>query len=277
MKSFLNRALMKVGVLATAGMALSGCVYDVGLGYASDGYYDDYSCDPYGGYDSYYNCDYGSGFYNIGFGGGWYDSYWYPGYGYHLFDNAGHRHIMRAHHRRYWGERRHAWYREHRGRHRDGERGVGRGRGYTGNATPGVIGWPERNGGRVRNGDEDRRGRGERRRGRNDQWRGGDGNGANAVPVPNPDVLQGRGRERGGGQDRRGWRGSDNVNAVPQPDQPNVGGRDGVGGRVRPPSPPVVSDQPVAPRVAPAPRADRQRSTPAQQQNRDRGERVQER
>jgi hypothetical protein len=76
-------ALLKLSLLTVASLGLSGCVYDVGLGYASDGYYDDaYECDPYGGYDSYYQCDYGHGFYNIGYGGGWYDSYWYPGYGF---------------------------------------------------------------------------------------------------------------------------------------------------------------------------------------------------
>jgi len=43
--SFLTAALPVV-----AGGGLSGCVYDVGLGYASDGYYDDeYGCDPQGG------------------------------------------------------------------------------------------------------------------------------------------------------------------------------------------------------------------------------------
>ena len=116
-------ALLKLSLLTVASLGLSGCVYDVGLGYASDGYYDDaYECDPYGGYDSYYQCDYGHGFYNIGYGGGWYDSYWYPGYGFYLFDNVGRRYPMRDHHRRYWGEKRHNWYRENRGRRHDGGR-----------------------------------------------------------------------------------------------------------------------------------------------------------
>ena len=52
-----GKMMLKISALAAAGMGLSGCVYDVGLGYASDGYYDDgYDCDPYGGYDSYYSC-----------------------------------------------------------------------------------------------------------------------------------------------------------------------------------------------------------------------------
>lgn len=220
MKTFGTQAWLKVAALATAGMALSGCVYDVGLGYASDGYYSDYDCDPYGGYDSYYDCDYGYGFSNIGYGGGWYDSFWYPGYGFYLFDSYGRRHPMRDHHRRYWGERRHGWYRENRARHGDGGRYHGRGRGYNDNGTPDAVGWPENNGGRVRDGDTNRRGRGEGRRGRNDQWRGGDGTGANAVPVPNPEVVQGRDRDRRGSEGRRGegrrsGRGNDGANSVP--------------------------------------------------------------
>ena len=118
MTIFGRKAFLKIAALATAGIAVSGCTYDMGLGYASDGYYDDaYDCDPYGGYDSYYQCDYGHGFYNIGYGGGWYDNYWYPGYGFYLFDNYGGRYPMRDNHRRYWGEQRHNWYRENRGRH----------------------------------------------------------------------------------------------------------------------------------------------------------------
>ena len=67
------------------------------MGYASDGFYNDgYACDPYGGYDAYYDCDYGQGFANIGFGGGWYDSYFYPGYGFFLFDHVGRRYPMRT-------------------------------------------------------------------------------------------------------------------------------------------------------------------------------------
>ena len=198
----MKQAFLKIAALATAGIALSGCTYDMGLGYASDGYgsgYDD--CDPYSPFDSYYDCDNGYGFSNIGYGGGWYDNYWYPGYGYFLFDNYGRRYNMRDNHRRYWGEQRHSWYRENRGRNRDGGRYEGRGRGYTDNATPGTIGWPERNGGRVR--EDNQRGRGEGRRGRNDQWRGGNGNGADAVPVPNPEVVQRRGRGNNEGHGRR--------------------------------------------------------------------------
>jgi hypothetical protein len=285
MTNFTKQALLRFAALAAAGTALSGCVYDVGLGYASDGYYDDYYCDPYGGYDSYYDCDYRSGFYNIGYGGGWYDSFWYPGHGYYLFDNYGRRHPMRDHHRRYWGEKRHHWYRENRGRHRDGNH-RGRGRGYTDSATPGAIGWPERNGGRVRDGDDYRRGRGEGRRSRNDQWRGGDGRGADAVPTPNPEAVErpGRGRDRGDGYGRPNRRGSDGQRAVrvPRDAQPDMGQRRGRGdGRsFRQPPPPQAAPSPSAqsdvpaPRAAPPPRPERPARVP--RQGRNDGERVRE-
>ena len=273
---------LKIAVLATAGIAASGCTYDMGLGYASDGYYDDgyyndgYNCDPYGGYDSYYQCDYGNGFYNIGFGGGWYDNFWYPGHGFYLFDNVGRRYQMRDNHRRYWGEKRHNWYRENRGRGRDGGRYEGRGRNYSGNPTSGTIGWPERNGGRVRDGDDRRArgdGQGQNRRGRNDHWRGGDGNGAAAVPVPNPEAVQrpGRGRERGDGYGRPNRRGNDGANAVPvqEQGQPGVrqGGRgermrsggDGRGYRQTPAQPVAVQDAAPAARPAPQPQVERVR------------------
>ena len=279
----MKKILLKIAALAAAGIGVSGCTYDMGLGYASDGYYgdgyynDDYNCDPYGGYDRYYNCDYGNGFYNIGFGGGWYDNYWYPGHGFFLFDNFGRRHSMRDNHRRYWGEKRHSWYRENRGRDRDGGRYQGRGRNYSGNATPGTIGWPERNGGRVRDADEQRRGRGkgrgQERRGRNDQWRGGDGNGAAAVPVPNPEVVQrpGRGRERGEGYGRPGRRGNDGANAVPVQEQGQPGARrggrgermrgDGEGPGYRQPPAQPSNGQDAAPAARPAAEPQVQRAT----------------
>jgi hypothetical protein len=286
MKNFAAKAFLKFAALGAAGLSLSGCVYDMGLGYASDGYYDDaYDCDPYGGYDSYYQCDYGHGFYNIGYGGGWYDNYWYPGYGFYLFDRYGSRYPMRDNHRRYWGEQRHNWYRENRGRDQSHGRYQGRNRNYSDNAMPGTIGWPERNGGRMREGEGDRRGDGEGRRSRNDQWRGGNGNGANAVPVPNPEVVQGRGRDRGEGYGRRrggdgqgrpAWRGNEGANALPvapQPDQP-IGrpsgrgyGPRGEGRNYRQPAPQPSSGQADVPayRPAPQPRSENpRRETPRQ-------------
>lgn len=258
--------LLKISLLAAASFGLSGCVYDVGLGYASDGYYEDsYACDPYGGYDSYYQCDYGNGFYNIGYGGGWYDSYWYPGYGFYLFDNGGRRYPMRDHHRRYWGEKRHAWYRENRGRHHDGGRYKGRGRGYTGNATPGAVGWPEQHGGRVRDDDDYRRGRGEGRKARNRQWSGGEGTGVNAIPVPNPEVVQrpGRGRDRGDG-----FR-----NGVPRGER---AGRAYGGTPNRAVPQPAPQAAPPTPRAAPSPQRDQPQRPPAPRPNRTAGENIRE-
>ena len=153
-----GQSFLKAALLVAAGAGLSGCVYDVGLGFASDGYYDDaYGCDPYGGYDAYYNCDYGQAFSNIGFGGGWYDNYYYPGHGIFLFDTFGRRYPMREQYRRYWGERRHNWYREHRGRDWERSRYEGRDRGYKDNARSERQGSPDRQGGRMRDRDDDRR------------------------------------------------------------------------------------------------------------------------
>lgn len=225
-----GQSFLKAALLVAAGAGLSGCVYDVGLGFASDGYYDDaYGCDPYGGYDAYYNCDYSQAFSNIGFGGGWYDNYYYPGYGIFLFDTVGRRYPMREQYRRYWGERRHNWYREHRGRNGDGGRHQRRNRGYTDGAMPRAIAWPERHGGRVRDPDDAQRprdGRQEGRRGRNVQWGGLDGRGVDAARNPNPRVVQPRGEDRGrvdglGRRDRRDDSAPDANQAYPMSQAPS--------------------------------------------------------
>ena len=235
-----SKLVLRIAALATVGIAVSGCTYDVGLGYASDGYgygggsgY--YDCDPYSPFDNYYDCDNGYGFSNIGYGGGWYDNYWYPGYGFFLFDNYGQRYNMRNYQRRYWSERRHSWYRENLGRNRDGARYESRG--YTDNATPGTVGRLERNGGRVRDGADDRRGRGGGPLQRNDEWRGG--NGADAVSVPNPEVIQGRGRDEGYGRRQRG---------------DGQGARDGEGRGYRQPPPQQSTAEPSGQSEAPVAR-----------------------
>src|SRR3546814_10900384 len=69
-----------------------------GGGYACSADYYDY--DPYAyadgyGYDCYDSSDDGSGFASIGFGGGWYDDYYYPGYGMWMYDNYRNRHPLR--------------------------------------------------------------------------------------------------------------------------------------------------------------------------------------
>ncbi|MDZ3833480.1 MAG: hypothetical protein U0S50_16935 [Sphingopyxis sp.] len=108
------------GALATT--ALGGCYYgDVhGASYASAGVCSDryYDYDPYAyddgyGYDCYDPTDYSGGFVQIGFGGGWYDRYYYPGYGLWMFDNYRNRYPLRGHYLSYWGGRR-AWWKHHR-------------------------------------------------------------------------------------------------------------------------------------------------------------------
>lgn len=166
----ISKALLKAALLITPSASLSGCVYDVGLGFASDVYYDDgYGCNPYGGYDAYYDCDYGRGFANIGYGGGYYDNYYYPGYGLLLFDNVGRRYPMRDHHRRYWGEKRQYYFRKHRSRDRDGRRYDGRPRGDSNDVRPGKIGRSEH----VRKHDHASR---KERVPRSDRWGSGEGN-----------------------------------------------------------------------------------------------------
>ena len=199
-----GKVLLRIAALTTAGIALSGCTYDLGLGYASDGYGGGYyDCDPYSQFDSYYDCDNNYGFSNIGYGGGWYDSYWYPGYGFYLFDNYGQRYNMRDNHRRYWGERRHRWYRENRGRHNDGGYRGGRGDHNDGNGgyvnpRQGRGDWGQ---GAGNDGERNDRRRGDRPRGEGRQRWGNDGSGA--VQTPRPDGADGRNSGRGEGRGNR--------------------------------------------------------------------------
>ncbi|HWT42440.1 MAG TPA: hypothetical protein VN152_07315, partial [Sphingopyxis sp.] len=125
-KRFRRPLSIALGALATT--MLGGCYYgDVyGASYASggdcaarygDAYYDydGYAYDDGYGYDCYDAADYGSGFAQIGFGGGWYDSYYYPGYGMWMFDNYRNRYPLRDRYLNYWGGRR-AWWKHHGGR-----------------------------------------------------------------------------------------------------------------------------------------------------------------
>ena len=217
-----GRSLLKAALLVAASAGLSGCVYDVGLGFASDGYYDDaYGCDPYADYDAYYNCDYGQAFSNIGFGGGWYDNYYYPGHGIFLFDTFGRRYPMREQYRRYWGERRHNWYREHRGRDWERSRYEGRGRDYKDDVRSERSASPDRREGRMQDGHDRNDRRRDDRRNSNDQWRRVDGRGADAAPSPNTGASQGQGRGQDYGDhyrqpDRRGSAAPDrNTASVP--------------------------------------------------------------
>lgn len=134
---------LAVGALATT--ALGGCYYgDVnGASYASaggdcaarygDAYYDydPYAYDDGYGYDCYDASDYSGGFVQIGFGGGWYDDYYYPGYGLWMFDNYRNRYPLRGQYLNYWGGRR-AWWQHDRNRgdgHWNGDRPGRPGRG----------------------------------------------------------------------------------------------------------------------------------------------------
>ncbi|HWW55264.1 MAG TPA: hypothetical protein VN047_00070, partial [Sphingopyxis sp.] len=139
-KSFRRPLSIALGAVATT--MLGGCYYgDVyGSNYASagsacaDSYYD---YDPYAydngyGYNCYDGSDYGSGFVQIGFGGGWYDDYYYPGYGMWMFDNYRNRYPLRGQYLNYWGGRR-AWWKHHKDRPGNGHwnrpgRGDGDGR-----------------------------------------------------------------------------------------------------------------------------------------------------
>ena len=189
-----RQSFLKAALLIAASAGLSECVYDVGLGFASDGYHDDhYGCDPYGGHDAYYNCDYGQAFSNIGFDGGWYDNYYYPGQGIFLFDTFGRRYPMREQYRRYWAERRHSWYREHRGRDLGRNRNEGRERNYRGHPRSERQGSPDRQGGGLLDGDDVRHNRrSDGRSNGNNQWRGSDGRMASVDPTPNIDAPQGQ-------------------------------------------------------------------------------------
>ena len=119
----MNGALKSI-VTAGALLSLGGCMYG-DAGYYGDGYVNNrgHDCDPYAPFDDYYACDSGYGFANIGFGGGWYDQFYYPGYGVYIFDRGGSRHAMRDHHRRHWARQR-ADYGGHHARdhHRNPER-----------------------------------------------------------------------------------------------------------------------------------------------------------
>lgn len=103
------KKLAVAGVALGSLLALGGCYDDrygyggVSVGYGYPGYYDGYG---YG--DPYY-----------GYGYGWYDGFYYPGRGYHIYDRRGHRHQWNDHHRRHWeGRRDHAGNWD--GRRRDG-------------------------------------------------------------------------------------------------------------------------------------------------------------
>ena len=134
-KAFRRSLAMTLGALATT--ALGGCYYgdvygssyasggDCAARYGADYYdYDGYAYDDGYGYDCYDASDYGGGFAQIGFGGGWYDNYYYPGYGTYLYDRSGQYWMMNQYYRNYWGGWRNDW-RNHHGNGHDRDRNSG--------------------------------------------------------------------------------------------------------------------------------------------------------
>jgi hypothetical protein len=143
--TFTPKMLRKLSVAALASLTLGGCYYGDVYGSSSYATYDCagrygdeyWSNDPYAyddgyyGYDCYDAADYHAGFAQIGFGGGWHQNLYYPGYGLFLFDRYGRRHSMSHDYLTYWGGRR-AWHKHHGGK-RDHDRGDG----YQGVRRPG--------------------------------------------------------------------------------------------------------------------------------------------
>ena len=190
MKS-MPKLLRILSTAALASLTLGGCYYGDVYGSSSYASYDCaarygdeyWSNDPYAyddttyGYDCYDAADYHAGFAQIGFGGGWHQNLYYPGYGLFLFDRYGRRHHMSHDYLTYWGGRR-AWHKHHgrhgrKGNHYHGDdswsdghrpgrgswsngdgsespRGRPRGEGYTGQPRRGGSGWtPPAAGGNV--------------------------------------------------------------------------------------------------------------------------------
>lgn len=246
-KSLKRPLSIALGALATT--MLGGCYYgDVqGVGYASGGDcaarygnsyydYDGYAYDDGYGYDCYDASDYGGGFAQIGFGGGWYDDYYYPGYGTWMFDNYRNRYPLRGPYLDYWGGRR-AWWKHHGGR---GEGQPGRPGGWNrgdGNGRPG-DGRPGRPGGWNR-GDRDNDGPRGTRPGRGP----GDGNSGTPPVSGNPGRPDwGAGRPRppqGDGRPGRpgGWNRGDRDNDGPRGPRPGRGPGDANSG-----TPPVTGN-----------------------------------
>jgi hypothetical protein len=120
---------LRIAALAAAGIALSGCAYDMygdpyGYGY---GPYSSVSVGVgYGGYGGY---GYGNPYGDYGYGGydpfGWYGDFYYPGSGIYVYDRFRHRHSWNDDQRRYWESRRDRW--QHHG--------------GTGNTTQNWNGW----------------------------------------------------------------------------------------------------------------------------------------
>lgn len=232
---------IRAAAIGISAMGLSACAYSGDTGYYDDtGYeygYNDPYCDDYYEYDRYYDCDYRAGFANIGFGGGYYDNFYYPGYGIYIFDRGGTRYRWQERHRRYWAQQRYRW---HAGRRGDGRRGDAY-RGDRRDLTP-----AQRAERRERRAERrDRRGRDGSRRGQRD-------NGVDATAGRIIDRAQRREERRGSdgvrngrSGERSGTRGGRRGNNVAQPPR---------GQRTATPPAPRQQAAP-APRAAPAKRS----------------------
>jgi hypothetical protein len=133
--AFLNTArrnAVRIATLTLGAASLSACAYGagdyggyggvsigVGSGGGYAGGYDPY-CDGYSAWDSFYGCDYGYGFGQIGYGGGYFDNFYYPGYGTWLYDRpGGRRFAMQDRHRQYWGQQRWQYQQQRRANRQD--------------------------------------------------------------------------------------------------------------------------------------------------------------
>jgi len=106
-----SKYLRNLCLLPIATLCLSACVYNDGYSGYNLSHSEDEYCDPYNEYASYYDCDVEYGFANIGYDGGWHQNYYYPGFGFFIFDRAGSRFHMSDFQRSYWGSRRHQFFR----------------------------------------------------------------------------------------------------------------------------------------------------------------------
>lgn len=129
-----RRNVLRIGTLALGAVSLSACAYgagdyggyggvSVGVGSGYAGGYDPY-CDGYSAYDSFYGCDAGLGFGQIGYGGGYWDNFYYPGFGTFIYDRpGGRRFAMQDRHRQYWGQQRFQYQQQRRGNRQDFRQG----------------------------------------------------------------------------------------------------------------------------------------------------------
>jgi hypothetical protein len=100
------RSRLRLSVLLLgSGLTLGACAYDDGYGYGGvsaryGGGYGSGWCDPY--FDDCYGAAYDPWF-------GWYDGYYYPGWGYYVYDRYRRPYAWNDYQRRYWESRRYHW------------------------------------------------------------------------------------------------------------------------------------------------------------------------